>query len=581
MQLRLPLLTSGLALLSLLACVSACSDDAPLIDDDGLASQPPPAVTNQPRPPPPEPAREEETGAPSRPVAGTLLVNGKVKVVGVTDDGWLAYFVTAPGSTFASFEVFDTKTKKRVSLGSAGSANDTAIVRGKAVALWTNLRAPYGWGGLTVWTEASGVTTAKSASSLPGLFATNTDATRLAFSFGRPPAPPGIMELATSAPTSIGSPQIVATNVGIGDKTTSCIPQIGFHGAYLFTSSCEGAATSGTVRMIDASGAVTTVRSAARPAWSANATGARILVTSAAGDAELHTMPSNAVAPVAANVASAVLSPDGATVVYATTTAALHRAPIDNPTQPKTLLASGAREVLNVSPDGAYAIVASLPADPPSSSTHRTDLHLVALDSPTASAATTALLTTATGMAYGFTRSGSHVLYITDLTGIGFDDMQVRARPVTGGTEIILGREVRGLVQPAGSTKILFSERTANYRLDVKVVDLEKGVAPKVLIDDVESALMVSARAESPSASAPLRGVYEPVGKTAPATPVTRMERPSSVVPRPWSSASPSEKSLRRSEPLRLESQPNGATTSTPRPLLWSAVACTVVRNRS
>jgi hypothetical protein len=46
-------------------------------------------------------------------------------------------------------------------------------------------------------------------------------------------------------------------------------------------------------------------------------------------------------------------------------------------------------------------------------------------------------------------------------------------------------------VQPAGSTKIVYSERqpTQGYRLDVKVVvDLEGGVAPKLLIDDVESA---------------------------------------------------------------------------------------------
>lgn len=486
MKLRFPLLTGGLALLA--CCVSACSDDAPFIEGEGVAAEPPPASTNRPDPLPPPAAPEDDAGAPKRPVNGTLLVSGKVKIVGVTDDGWLAYFVTAPGATFASFEVFDPKTKKRVSLGPAGSANDTAVVRGKAVALWTNLRAPYGWGGLTVWTEASGVTTAKSASSLPGLFATNADATRFAFSFGRPPAPPGIMQLATSAPTAIGAPEIVATNVGIGDKTTSCIPQIGFHGTNLFMSSCEGAETSGTVRMIDAAGAVTTVRTGARPTWSADASGSRILVTTAAGEVELHDMPNNDVVPVASDVSSAVLVPGDTTVLYTTAGSALHRAPVATPSAAQTLLASGAREILSVSPDGAHAVVASLPPDPSSTSTHRTDLHLVALGASAAPAPTTALLTTATGMAYGFTRSGAHVLYITDLTGIGFDDMQVRARPVSGGAEVILGKEIRGLVQPVGSTKILYSERTANYRLDVKVVDLENGVAPKLLIDDVESA---------------------------------------------------------------------------------------------
>ena len=449
MKLRLPLLASGITLFA--SFVSACSDDVSLSGVDGIPMEPPPAATNRPEPLPPEPAPNEDAGTPKRPVDGALLVSGKVKVVGVTDDGWLAYFVTAPGATFASFEVFDTKTKKRVSLGPAGSANDTAMVRGNAVALWTNLKAPYGWGGLSVWTEASGVTSAKSAKSLPGLFATNADGTRLAYTFGLPPA--GITQLATSAPAAIAAPQIVATNVGIGDKTTSCIPQIGFHGTRLFTSSCEGAATSGTVRMIDASGGVTTVRSAARPTWSADSNGTRILVTSASGEAELHTMPNNEVVPVAANVASAVLTPDGATVLHTTAGGALYRAPVADPTQAKALLANGAREILGVSPDGAHAVMASLPPDPSSTSTHRTDLHLVALDTPSAPAPTIPLLTTATGMAYGFTRSGSHVLYITDLTGIGLEDMQLRARPVTGGPEVVLGKEVRGIVQPSGSTR--------------------------------------------------------------------------------------------------------------------------------
>lgn len=141
-----------------------------------------------------------------------------------------------------------------------------------------------------------------------------------------------------------------------------------------------------------------------------------------------------------------------------------------------------------MSPDGAHAIVAALPADPSSGSTYRTDLHLVALDAASAPATPVPLLTTATGMAWGFTKSGSHALYITDLTGIGFDGMKVRARPVNGGPEVVLGTEIRGLVQSATSSKIVFVEQRPTYEYDVKVVDLAKGIAPAVLIDDVESA---------------------------------------------------------------------------------------------
>jgi hypothetical protein len=199
-------------------------------------------------------------------------------------------------------------------------------------------------------------------------------------------------------------------------------------------------------------------------------------------------MPDNDVVTVATDVSSAILTPDGATVLYSTADAALHRAPAANPTAKTTLLTGGAREILGVSPRGTHAVVASLAPDPSSTSTHRTDLHLVALDGASTPAATIPLLQTATGMVWTFTRSGSHVLYITDLTGIGFEDMQVRARPVTGGPEIVLGKEIRSIVQPTSSTKILYVESTPSYQYDVKVVDLEKGIAPKLLIDDVESA---------------------------------------------------------------------------------------------
>lgn len=476
---------------SLLMVLAACSND-PLPNDEAFDPQPPGTVAGRPSPPPP-PADEtppDEPATPARPVNGTLLVTGKIDVVGVTDDGWVAYFRTPAGGSNVdrTFEVFDTKTKKRVSLGPAGSVNDTAMVRGKVVALWKNLRAPFGWAGLTVWTAASGITTAKDAKSLPGFLATNDDASRLAFSFGLPPNQAGITQLATSAPTAIATPQIIAQNVGIGDGTTKCIPSIGFHADRLFASSCEGSATTGTVRMIDASGAVTTVRTNARPAWSSTPTGDRILVTSGAGEAELHAMPSNDVVPVATNVSSAVLTPDGATVVYATNENTLHRASVANPTVKTTLLASGAREILGVSPAGTHAVVASLPPDPASESTHRTDLHLVSLDAASAPATATPLVTTATGMIWSFTRSGSHVITITDLTGIGLDGMKLRARPVAGGPEIVLGGRVRRLVQSTTSTKITYVEVDAKYRESVKVVDLEKGTAPVVFIDDVESA---------------------------------------------------------------------------------------------
>jgi hypothetical protein len=414
----------------------------------------------------------------SRPVSGgTLLVPGDVEIVGATDDGYVAYIRTnaARDRTLA---VFDTKTHKSTPIAESKSSSDRALVRGTMVMLWAKTLAPYGWGGLTLWAAATGAHTAPGGSTtMLGGVATNADHTRLALSWGLPSAKGAVTNIAVSGPTFSPAPEILVPNIG-----ARCPIQLEPAGERFVVVSCEESETAGTVRVIGASNDVTTVRADTRPFFSADQTGSRVFVIGTAGDAEVHTLPGNAVTPIATNVVSGRLTPDGETLFYTTTSGALHRVSSDDPTAGIELSASGAREILLVSPDQSRAVVAALPGDDANASSVRYDLALVSLTTP---GAPLSLVATSTGVPIRFTRSGSHLLYLTDVPASGRKGAKLRARPIAGGPEVVVGTEVATLLEPQGSTRLVFTEEQPDYTRDLKVVDLEGDVAPKPVIDDV------------------------------------------------------------------------------------------------
>jgi hypothetical protein len=248
-----------------------------------------------------------------------------------------------------------------------------------------------------------------------------------------------------------------------------------FAGARLFVASCEGSQTTATVRTISDTNEVITLKTNAAPkaaaTFSTDTTGSKVFVIGGAGDGEIHSVPANNVTPIASNVLSGVLLPDGSEVVYTTTSGSLLRATTSAPITATTLVASGAREVLLVSPDGKHAIVASNDA----SSLH--DLHLASLAS---AASLIPLVTTPSGVPIGWTKSQAHFLYMTDVSEVDSTTAKVRAHAMASGKDITVGTNVTTLALIQNETKAVVAEATSAGS-DVKIVDLDTGSAAPLL----------------------------------------------------------------------------------------------------
>lgn len=444
--------------------------DPPVVDDD-----PPPG--------------DDPDGGPLRKVPGSLLASGRIEIGGVTDDGYVGYLYNPQDEDFSRTEwaakVLDTKTNVSNEIAKRSSGQDMIVAKGKALALWTARRSPYGWGDLTLWTKAHGVTKApKNANSLP-LLEFDANGSRLAFSYGPVGPVPAFTNIAVSGPTFVPPPAIVAPQVGGG-----CPVQMTFAGSRLFVGSCEGSTTTATVRSVSDTNQVSTIRSGARSTFSVDAAGSRILVLGSGGDAGVHALPANTVTALESGVVSGVLSLDGTEVVYTTEGGALKRAATTAPVAPTELVGSGAREIVLTSADRSHALVAANAADT-QGKVPRYDLRIVSL---TAAAPASTLVATSTASPVRFTRSGAHVLYLTDIPVDGLDDMKLRAAPVAGGPEIVLGPNPRQIMEPVGSTKLVWLERRPDYHYDVKVADLENGGGPQLVIDDVTTAVAHGSR---------------------------------------------------------------------------------------
>ncbi len=396
---------------------------------------------------------------------GKLLVKGRVQILGVTEDGFIPYLLLAAGQ--ARLEVLDTKTNTSIHVGAAPFGSRVAV-RGKTIALWTT---PLGnvWSGLTVWSAANGVARAPAgATSIAPLLAANAGGTRIAMAWGDLGDPLGITNVATAGSKLDEAPEIVVPHVVTGTAAKACTPAMRFAGARLFVASCEGSQTSATVRTISETNEVTTladgVLANGDATFSTDDAGHKVFVVDGEAKGAVHSVPANEVTPIASNVASGMLLPDGNAVLYTTSAGSLVRATTSMPVGATPLVAAGAREVLLVSPDGQHAIVAS---EGPS-------LHDLKLASTSVAAPLVTLVATASGVPIGFTRSGRHFLYLSDVAPSDSSTAKVRAHVMASGEDITLGANVTSLALMDEERRALVGEVRGSAS-DLKLVDLETG----------------------------------------------------------------------------------------------------------
>jgi hypothetical protein len=172
-----------------------------------------------------------------RVVPGTLLAPGRAFLIGATDDGYLAYFRPASSApSMVDLCVLDTRTAKTERLA-VMSELDAALVRGKAILGWSDRGEPLGFGTMNVWTAATGLATAPSTGrgSWPGVFATNADATRIAFTNAVPASTSCCTNITVSLPT-FAAAAVVVPEVSLGTSDAPCVPSMRFAGTRLYFS---------------------------------------------------------------------------------------------------------------------------------------------------------------------------------------------------------------------------------------------------------------------------------------------------------------------------------------------------------
>lgn len=449
---------------------SACSDET-----SSAAATPPPSAsdagTDSLRPPPPP--LPDASATPVGP--GTLVFPGQVELVGATEDGVLAYFIRESGSQ--RFEVYDTKSKVRTVLVPSAANSDRARVAGKVVAHWGSTRAPYSHGTLTLWTQATGPQVVPGGNSIGGVLAVNEDSSRAAISFG----PYSNGSITNGAIVKIGSaepPTIVAPDVGVG-----CFISFRFAGMRLFTSTCRSGVATATVRGFDPLGQPAFVREDQVPDFTTSAKGEYAASVAANGELSLVDVVAGTATIVSTEAQSALLSPDATSLFFTTQAKALRRASTTNPQSSVEIRPNGVRDVLALAPDQSSVMVSSDAVVKGTGINLKVNyaMDLVSLAPPHT---TTTLLATPTGLPGGFSTSGKHALYFTDLGNSTFDT-KLRATPVAGGAEVVLGSNGASATRVAGSSELLVAEYTAAFQRNLTLVDLDKGTAPKRIATDV------------------------------------------------------------------------------------------------
>ncbi len=495
-------------LLAAPALVGGC-DNGTSDDDSGVVSPRPTAST------PPPPARVDLPRAPVDPPPappppqgpGELVVAGDVRVLAATTDGHVVYFKGAIPTK--ALEVYDTKTKTTQALVPSTANSDYVTASRDTVALWSATRSPFGHGTLRFWSSARGlVSVPGNGGSLPYVFSTNDDGSRVAFMTG-PISASSIGRIVTASPaTAATSQEEIEPTVATG-----CTIGLRHLGNRLFTSSCGRVEDVATVRGLDAAGKLVFTHVDVKPGFDASARGEYAVTVKTGGGGTLVDMTTSTQTSLASDVTSARVSPDGTFLLTTTGTGALVRASTATPGNGEAVLPSGTTEVLAISPDGRNAIVATASASRNSGFEKRTSyaLMLVSLEAPFT---TTTLVATPTATPQGFAESGKYVLYTANTTS-SFDD-ELRARAVAGGAEITLGANV-GRISPLAGTNAFvvhaYGAWTAgqpSVPATVTKIDLDSPTSSKLLASDVGPHVVVGSTVYIGAGAAGLRAIPVP-----------------------------------------------------------------------
>lgn len=432
---------------------------------------------------------------------GTPLKTGDAVVVDVTADGQVVY--VAINGNAGSLEAVPVGGGQAAVLDNAfDPQKDPAGVSGAVVGWWKTVDAN-GIGTFNMWTKAVGAKTAVATGSVSGVFAGSDDGSKVAFSVNGTQTSTDLAVTSTSAPSATA---VLAgttnTGTGLNLAAQNCQPDVGFVGKRLFTAHCPGtSANAVNARLFTvADGATTPVRLDAASAsatgvvkaqWVADKAGTKVFAIQAAAAAAglLYDVgaPGAPLATLDQSTTRGFFTDDGTGFVYRTTAnanAGVRRATVAANPAPITLVANG--ELLSTSVDKTKILVSLLPP-----ANNLVDIQLANTTQATQTPA--AVVATATARPVGFTQGGTHVVYLTDVTNTG---NTLKAKPVAGGSEVTIAKDVAGLARGPGGYLVLLSNPVAAGQnlstYDISIVDVTKSGTPTKLSDSALSDFYVS-----------------------------------------------------------------------------------------
>lgn len=389
--------------------------------------------------------RVEIPGAPKRLAAGADL-----EVVGVTSNGWVVYQDTAAKAVLMVPLSGGTPT---VLLPK--SEAPLVLVRGSVVFAWDRSAAGDTTAPLRVWAADGGVRDAAIGSSV-GAASASPDGARIVFTRNAAAGKIDVMGAgADLTRVTLLLPQI----------PLECSPAVTAAGARFLVEHCPTKTGPRTLTSFTAAWERTDLEPTRVPAQ-LDAAGLRALVVSAS-TAAVRVIPTDgapALTELDVSVSAGVINPSGTRVVYLTSGGTLKTAEVSKTASPTTLAASGAQEIVRVSPTDGHVLYSTFRAGV------LRDLYLVA---ETGGASAT-LASTGTAAVYGegFTADGSRAVYFTAVDAQSEIGTLV-TKPVSGASATTLGSNA-WIARATTGTKVLFNDNTKTVKSELQA-DLRIG----------------------------------------------------------------------------------------------------------
>jgi hypothetical protein len=440
------------------------------------------------------------------PSGAQLATSATLAILGMTTDGYVAYFDTAAGTLFAAgVEEPDGGSPPSmvpVPLGAADALDgrvDGLLVEFFPPASEYDAGASH-VGTLDVWSSSMSGGAKVVGGNLLAPDLTNAFFTTAASADGRyvayfgPVDPSGATAPLAVTDLRSGGTKVLVPSVDVLED--ACEPRLVFSGAYLVASYCPlpagGHVSSqgpdggtnydiGTISSFDpASGEKFALASDVSTSFAADPNGVAAIIFGPSGLVASPIAGDGGLVAIDTTATSGRITNDGATVFYTTASSALKRASTSAPADPLQLVASSFDFVDVLSDDGSWIIGgANL-----GSQAGTSDLYLASAQQPGSAITLSSATTGAVLPGNAFTADGSYALFFTGLGADGSGALDTYALGGGGGATSLASGAY--WAQVATGSVVVFNANATGGKADLEWSDLSAGAPPTLAVSGAD-----------------------------------------------------------------------------------------------